>query len=45
MKEVDFGPQTSLIKNLNIEYVLSNSFGFGGNNTSLLFANYKTWNP
>jgi len=28
------------VKNLN--YILSNSFGFGGNNTSLLFSKYKT---
>lgn len=28
------------VKNLN--FILSNSFGFGGNNTSLLFSKYKT---
>ncbi len=28
------------LKNLN--YILSNSFGFGGNNTSLLFSKYRT---
>lgn len=32
-----FTPNTELKTNLNIEYVLSNSFGFGGNNSSLLF--------
>lgn len=41
MNEVDFGPQTELLTNLDISYVLSNSFGFGGNNTSLLFAKYQ----
>ena len=30
-------------KNLkNLNYILSNSFGFGGNNTSLLFSKYRT---
>ncbi len=38
MKELDFSPETSLIKNIKINNVLSNSFGFGGNNTTLIFS-------
>ncbi len=38
MKELNFSPVTSLIKNVEINNVLSNSFGFGGNNTTLIFS-------
>jgi len=38
--ELNFIPATQLKKNRNIRNVLSNSFGFGGNNTSLLFSKY-----
>ncbi|MCK4407853.1 MAG: beta-ketoacyl-[acyl-carrier-protein] synthase family protein [Bacteroidales bacterium] len=38
MKELSFSPVTSLIKNVKINNVLSNSFGFGGNNTTLIFS-------
>ncbi|CAN5386085.1 beta-ketoacyl-[acyl-carrier-protein] synthase family protein [soil metagenome] len=38
MKEFNFGPVTSIKKEVRIENVLSNSFGFGGNNSSLLFS-------
>ena len=38
MKEFVFGPETRLRKGLQLNHVLSNSFGFGGNNTSLLFS-------
>ncbi|WP_456313769.1 beta-ketoacyl-[acyl-carrier-protein] synthase family protein [Pseudomonas shirazensis] len=37
MEEFDLTPQTSL-KNKNIEHVLSNSFGFGGNCSTLIFS-------
>lgn len=37
MKELDFSPQTELIQNIDIQFILSNSFGFGGNNSSIIF--------
>ncbi len=38
MKEFDFKPETQLSTNVDIRHVLSNSFGFGGNNTTLIFS-------
>ncbi len=38
MNELNFKPVTSLIKNAKVNNVLSNSFGFGGNNTTLIFS-------
>jgi 3-oxoacyl-[acyl-carrier-protein] synthase-1 len=38
MKELPFTPGTSLIKDRPIRHVLSNSFGFGGNCSSLIFS-------
>ena len=38
MKELPFIPETNFIKNVKIDHVLSNSFGFGGNCTSLIFS-------
>jgi 3-oxoacyl-[acyl-carrier-protein] synthase-1 len=38
MNEVDLTPVTQLEKATQIKHVLSNSLGFGGNNTSLLFS-------
>jgi len=38
MKELSFSPVTNLIKNIEVKNVLSNSFGFGGNNTTLIFS-------
>ena len=38
MKELSFSPVTKLLDNVEIKNVLSNSFGFGGNNTSLIFS-------
>jgi 3-oxoacyl-(acyl-carrier-protein) synthase len=40
MPELSPRPVTSLITDANLKVVLSNSFGFGGNNTSLLFSAY-----
>lgn len=37
MDEMDTDPVTEVMENLDLKYILSNSFGFGGNNTSLLF--------
>ena len=39
MKELDFIPETTFSKNRLIKNVLSNSFGFGGNCSSLIFSN------
>lgn len=38
IEELIISPETQLIKNAKLKYVLSNSFGFGGNVSSLLFA-------
>ena len=38
MKELDFIPETTFSKNKLIKNVLSNSFGFGGNCSSLIFS-------
>lgn len=38
VKETGLIPETSFTENENIEFVLSNSFGFGGNCTCLIFA-------
>jgi 3-oxoacyl-(acyl-carrier-protein) synthase len=38
MKEFPFKPVTSFLMNQKIKYVMSNSFGFGGNCTSLIFS-------
>ena len=40
MKELYIRPITSLVKDVTVEHVLSNSFGFGGNNSSLVFSKY-----
>ena len=38
MADIGIVPQTSFIRNQKIQHVLSNSFGFGGNCTSLIFS-------
>ncbi len=38
MKELPFVPVKKLVKNANVNHVLSNSFGFGGNCSSLIFS-------
>ncbi|MBU8893178.1 MAG: beta-ketoacyl-[acyl-carrier-protein] synthase family protein [Bacteroidales bacterium] len=40
MKELSFKPVTELLKNVKVDHVLSNSFGFGGNNSALIFSRY-----
>ena len=42
MQEVNIQPKTSLVKNTEIQHVMSNSLGFGGNNTSLIFSKYRS---
>ena len=38
MHEVPFQPETEFQKGKDIKHVMSNSFGFGGNCTSLIFS-------
>jgi 3-oxoacyl-(acyl-carrier-protein) synthase len=38
MKELSFSPVVSLLENQPVRHVLSNSFGFGGNCSSLIFS-------
>ena len=38
MEEIDIMPVASLIENIPLQHVLSNSFGFGGSNVSLIFS-------
>jgi 3-oxoacyl-(acyl-carrier-protein) synthase len=38
MPELNIKPEKELLENVPLKYVLSNSFGFGGNASSLLFA-------
>ncbi len=38
MKELPFSPITTFQKGVNVRHVLSNSFGFGGNCSSLIFS-------
>jgi len=38
MKELKIQPETKLIRNVEVRHVLSNSFGFGGNNSTLIFS-------
>lgn len=41
MPELGFSPLTELKLNADLNHIMSNSFGFGGNNTSLIFSKYK----
>ncbi len=41
MPELTISPQTDFMEGVALRYVLSNSFGFGGNASSLLFAAVK----
>jgi 3-oxoacyl-[acyl-carrier-protein] synthase II len=38
MEALTFAPVKEVIQNIEVKNVLSNSFGFGGNNTSLIFS-------
>jgi 3-oxoacyl-[acyl-carrier-protein] synthase-1 len=38
MSDLPFEPETKFMKGQNIKHVMSNSFGFGGNCTSLIFS-------
>lgn len=38
MKDLPFNVETKFIKNIEVKHVLSNSFGFGGNCSSLIFS-------
>jgi len=38
MKELDFTPVTELLGNVEVNHVMSNSFGFGGNCSSVIFS-------
>ena len=38
MRELPFAPETEFLSGQNIKHVMSNSFGFGGNCTSLIFS-------
>ncbi|MEE4198158.1 MAG: beta-ketoacyl-[acyl-carrier-protein] synthase family protein [Bacteroidales bacterium] len=40
MKELHFKPVTELLRDIKVDHVLSNSFGFGGNNSALIFSRY-----
>ncbi|MFC2102618.1 beta-ketoacyl-[acyl-carrier-protein] synthase family protein [Bacteroidota bacterium] len=40
MPELQFTPVKELIQDIDVTTVMSNSFGFGGNNTSLIFKKY-----
>ena len=42
MPELDFIPIQHTINNVEIKHLLKNSFGFGGNNSSIIFSDYPT---
>lgn len=42
MKELSFSPVTAIMNDVTIENILSNSFGFGGNNSTLIFSRYRS---
>jgi len=39
--ENTLSPVVSKLEGIDIQYVMSNAFGFGGNNTSLIFGKSK----
>ena len=40
MHDLNFSPVTNLLKGIPVNTVMTNSFGFGGNDTSLIFKKY-----
>ena len=40
MPELNFTPIRHTVQNVNIKHILKNSFGFGGNNSTIIFSNY-----
>ena len=40
MNELDFSPVTDLETGISLKHIMSNSFGFGGNNTTLIISRY-----
>jgi 3-oxoacyl-[acyl-carrier-protein] synthase-1 len=38
MKELNIKPVTTAVSDVSIRHAMSNSFGFGGNNTTLIFS-------
>jgi 3-oxoacyl-[acyl-carrier-protein] synthase II len=42
MEELTFEPVKHTIMNINFDHFLKNSFGFGGNNSSLIFSKYQS---
>ena len=38
MPELNFQPQTEVLQNVEVNNVLSNAFGFGGNNSAVVFS-------
>ena len=43
MAELSFSPVEKLMTNVPVNAVMSNSFGFGGNDTSLIFKKVDKW--
>jgi 3-oxoacyl-(acyl-carrier-protein) synthase len=41
MKDLHFSPVKEILRNQNVNHVMTNSFGFGGNDTSLIFSRYE----
>ena len=44
IEELEITPETKLIENIKVNNILSNSFGFGGNDTSLIFSRVDNLN-
>jgi 3-oxoacyl-(acyl-carrier-protein) synthase len=41
MEELQIQPAKELVENVQVNHVLSNSFGFGGSNVSLIFSSHS----